>query len=195
MRMSILQSPKQYQHLKRIDEDIAAKYALTPCRKCRPRRRKPGTLHRSNYTRKPRGFAAGKEPATCMRDSFCCSAEGCRKRTTPPSVRFMKSRLYLGVVVALVAAMRHGPNAVRMKVLEDHLGVDRTTVARWCRWWREDFVDTPFWKGFRRMLVPRPDATLLPGSLWERWGRTRAGMLEMLKALGPITTATGPDGR
>ena len=195
MRMSILQSPKQYQHFERIDRDIAAGYALTPCRKCRPRRRKPGTLHRSNYTRKPRGFAAGKEPATCMRDSFCCSAEGCRKRTTPPSVRFMKSRLYLGVVVALVAAMRHGPNAVRMKVLEDHLGVDRTTVARWCRWWREDFVDTPFWKGFRRMLVPRPDATLLPGSLWERWGRTRAGMLEMLKALGPITTATGPEGR
>lgn len=195
MRMSILQSPKHFQHLERIDRDIAAGYAFSPCEKCPASFEEPGTLHRSNYTRKPRGFAAGGEPATCVRDSFCCSAEGCRKRTTPESVRFLGPRMYLGVVVALVAAMRHGPNAVRMKVLEEHLGVDRTTVARWCRWWREDLVDMPFWRELRRTLVPRPDVKSLPGSLWDCWGRTRAGMIAMLKALGPVTTATGREGR
>ena len=195
MRMSILQSPKQYQHLERVDKDIAAEYAFSPCDKCPPTRQKRGTLHYSGYERKPRGMAAGKEPAKCVRDSFCCSAEGCRKRTTPPSVRFLGRRVYLAVVVALVAAMRQGPNPVRMKVLYEHLGVDRSTVARWCRWWREDFVDTPFWREFKRMLAPRPDEGLLPRSLWERWGRTRAGMLEMLHALGPVTTATGREGR
>jgi len=193
--MNILQSPRQYQHLERIDRDIAAGYALKPCRKCSPRQGKPGRLHRSNFKRKPQGFAPGTEPKGCMRDSFCCSREGCRKRTTPQSVRFMGGRFYLGVVVALVAAMRHGPKPVRVKVLTEHLGVDATTVARWCRWWREDFVDMPFWRELRRTLVPRPDAKLLPASLWECWGRTRAGMIEMLKALGPVTTATGWEGR
>jgi hypothetical protein len=195
MRMSILQSPKHYQHLERVDKDIAAGYAFRPCDKCPATHRTPGTLHRSDYERKPRGFAPGGEPAKCMRESFCCSAEGCRKRTTPPSVRFLGRRVYLGVVVALVAAMRHGPNPVRMKVLEEHLGVDRSTVARWCRWWREGFVDMPFWRELRRTFLPRPDEERLPRSLWERYGCTRAGMIEMFEALGPVTTATGREGR
>ena len=194
MLRSLLQTPQQYQHLERIDKDIAEECAFSPCDKCAGTRRRKGTLHRSNYERKPRGFAAGDEPAKCVRYSFCCSAEGCRKRTTPPSVRFLGRRVYLGVVVALVAAMRHGATAARMKVLEDQLGVDRTTVARWCRWWREDFVDMPFWRELRRMHVPRPDARLLPLSLWERYGCTRAGLTEMLKAILPITTATGREG-
>jgi hypothetical protein len=82
-----------------------------------------------------------------------------------------------------------------MKVLEEHLGVHRSTVARWCRWWREDFVDMPFWRELRRTLVPRPDEARLPRSLWECYGSTRAGMVEMLGALGPVTTATGREGR
>ena len=41
--------------------------------------------------------------------SFCCDRDGCRKRATPPSVRFLGRKVYLGAVVVLVAAMRQGP--------------------------------------------------------------------------------------
>ncbi|NLS97786.1 MAG: hypothetical protein GXX96_37065 [Planctomycetaceae bacterium] len=36
--------------------------------------------------------------------------DGCRKRTTPLSVRFLGRKVYLGAVVVLVAAMRQGPS-------------------------------------------------------------------------------------
>ena len=36
------------------------------------------------------------------RFSFCCDRDGCRKRVTPPSVRFLGRRVYLGAVVILI---------------------------------------------------------------------------------------------
>jgi hypothetical protein len=40
--------------------------------------------------------------------SLCCSRDGCRRRMTPPSVRFLGRRVYLGAVLVLVSAMQQG---------------------------------------------------------------------------------------
>jgi hypothetical protein len=67
-----------------------------------------GRLHVANYPRKPRGAGDDLPSEYGYRLSFCCDREGCRKRVTPPSVRFLGREVYLGVVVNLVNAMRQG---------------------------------------------------------------------------------------
>ena len=57
--------------------------------------------------------------------------EGCRRRHTPPSVRFLGRRVYVGLVVVLVSAMRHGLTAPRVQRLREQLGIDRQTLERW----------------------------------------------------------------
>ena len=80
-------------------------------------------MHRAFYPRKPRGLFEA-EWAESRRHSFCCGREGCRKRHTPSSVRFLGRRVYVGVVV-VVAALRHGVTAARFRVLREKLGINR----------------------------------------------------------------------
>jgi hypothetical protein len=39
-----------------------------------------GRLHCANYLRKPRGTPVQLSEAQCLRLSFCCDRDGCRKR-------------------------------------------------------------------------------------------------------------------
>ncbi len=187
MMTKLLRSVPLFDFLVRVDRGIAEEAWKGLCPYCTA-----GILHRADYPRQPRGHPAGLERHWDwkLRHSFCCSREGCRRRTTPPSVRFLGRKVYLGVVVSIVSAMAHGLTPGRMKKLREELGVDRRTVERWRRWWKETFVDTPFWKAFRGRLVPPVEEERLPGSLWERFGRTREGLVKMLRALGPVTTTS-----
>jgi hypothetical protein len=65
-----------------------------------------GKLHSAKYKRKPR--SGSKKCEELYRHSFCCDQDGCRKRHTPPSIRFLGRRIYYGVVVVLVSAARQG---------------------------------------------------------------------------------------
>src|SRR5258708_4320763 len=79
-----------------IDEALLARVRKRACRHC------GGALHRGDYARKPRGGRlANVAEAFCRRFSLCCSREGCRRRTTPPSVRFLGRRVYVGAVVVV----------------------------------------------------------------------------------------------
>src|SRR6185436_12698674 len=93
--------------------------------------------------RRSRGANKAEE---IYRDSFCCDQDGCRKRHTPPSFRFLGRKVYWGLVVLLVSAMRHGINAQRVHALRESLGIDRRTLERWRVWWLEQFVQSTFWK-------------------------------------------------
>jgi hypothetical protein len=149
-----------------------------------------GCLHRANYPRKPRG-GPDKLPETYrLRLSFCCDRDGCRKRVTPPSVRFLGRKVYLGAVVVLISAMRHGPTPRRVGQLSALCGADRHTIARWQVFWREHFPQTPFWKVARARLVPTVDVVTLPLSLLAAFLRRRdpyAGWAGLLRFLSPIT--------
>ena len=107
-----------------VDQDLAetARQKACPC---------GGRLHCANYPRKPRGGPDDLPEEYRYRLSFCCDRDGCRKRVTPPSVRFLGRKVYLGAVVILVAAMRQGPSPRRVRELSDLFGADRRTIARW----------------------------------------------------------------
>ncbi len=170
-----------------IDQDLAeqARQKKCPC---------GGYLHRANYPRKPRGGGEDLPPEYGCRLSFCCEREGCRKRVTPPSVRFLGRKVYLGAVVVLVAAMRQGPSPKRVRELSRRFGADRHTIARWRTFWNEQFPQTPFWKAARGRLVPAVAIVALPLTLLEAFHRTGDPCQDwrrLLEFLSPITIAGG----
>jgi hypothetical protein len=141
-----------------IDQDLAENARRKGC-SC------GGRLHAANYSRSPRGCPDTLPEQYGTRFSFCCDREGCRKRLTPASVRFLGRQVYLSAVVILIAALREGATPRRVRELSRLFGADRTTIARWQRFWREHFPKTPFWKVARGRLVPIVDVVSLPGSL------------------------------
>jgi hypothetical protein len=170
-----------------IDEDLAetARKKACPC---------GGRLHCANYPRKPRGGPKSLPESYELRRSFCCERDGCRKRMTPPSVRFLGRKVYLAVVVILVAAMRHGPSPRRVRALSAQFGADRRTIARWQVFWRELFPNTPFWKVARARLAPDVDINALPRALLDAFLPRRTdcdGWERLLRFLAPITTPGG----
>ena len=171
-----------HQLLEKVDEDLAKKTREGGCLKCLE-----GKLHRSDYPRKPRGDPKHNEQV--HRDSFCCDRDGCRKRHTPPSVRFLGRKVYWGFIVVLVSSMRHGLKPERLGILRQILGVDRRTLEHWRQWWLENFVPGRFWKAARARFMPRICEKTLPLSLCERFEIDRRDrLLELLKFLAPITT-------
>lgn len=177
-----------YKVLEKCDADLAEKCRAGGCQKC------GGRLDRSDYRRKPRGGPEEAEKVETWRDSFCCDVEGCRKRHTPPSVRFLGRKVYWTVVVVLMAAMMHGIKPARVEVLRERLGIDRQTLERWRTWWLTSFVESPFWKEARsRFILPRPSHGTMPWSLCEAFGMSRLDrLLDLLRFLRPITTAWVP---
>ena len=149
-----------------------------------------GRLHWADYPRKPRGGPDRLPDAFNTRLSFCCDRDGCRKRATPPSVRFLGRKVYLGAIVVLISAMRHGPSPRRVRELSALFGADRRTIARWQVFWRERFPQTPFWKIARAHLVPAVTIHSLPYSLLDAFlsrHRISRGWTFLLRFLAPIT--------
>ena len=105
-----------------------------------------GRLHCANYPRAPRGGSDHLPEEYRCRFSFCCDRDGCRRRMTPPSVRFLGRKVYLGAMVILISAMRQGPTPRRVRELSTLFGADRATIARWQAFWRDHIPQTPFWK-------------------------------------------------
>lgn len=110
-----------FQLLEKVDSDLAKEARLQGCLFC------GGKLHRADYDRKPRGG-----PQWDWRHSFCCAKEDCRRRRTPPSVRFLGRKVYAALVVVLLSTLLHGLNAERVRRIRELLNTnDRIEAARW----------------------------------------------------------------
>jgi hypothetical protein len=166
-----------------IDQDLAEQTRKKAC-PC------GGRLHCANYLRKPRGTPFQLPEPQRLRLSFCCDRDGCRKRVTPPSVRFLGPKVYLGVFVILISAMRQGPTPRRVRELSLRFGADRRTIARWQVLWRQHFPQTLFWKLARARLTPVLEIGTLPYSLLDAFLTRRRrcrGWTLLLRFLSPIT--------
>ena len=183
----LLQSVSFWTFLFSIDKQFAtaACQAGCPC---------GGRLHRADFPRKPRGGPKGLPREYTYRLSYCCNRDGCRKRVTPQSVRFLGRKVYFAAVIVLVAAMRQGPTPRRVRELTRLFDVDSRTIARWQVFWREQFPRTSFWRVARGQLALLVELADLPltlltaffrdGDLQESWGR-------LLSFLSPITITGG----
>lgn len=152
-----------------------------------------GPLHTADYPpRKPQAGATPLPDGYDKRLSFCCAREDCRKRTTPPSVRYLGRKVYLGVVVVLATAMQHGVTAMRASKLQALFGVDRRTLERWRRWWTELFPATPFWQAARGLLRSATSVAELPLSLLAQFAADDPfeQVVLLLRFVRPVTTGS-----
>ena len=101
-----------YAILLQIDKDLAAETREKGC----PHR--GVTLHSACYPRKLKKSCVPSDGREIVRFSFYCSADGCRRRITSPSVRFLGRKRYLSVVVILLGAMHHNLTQRRAEELE-----------------------------------------------------------------------------
>lgn len=183
MYQELLSDARFHQLLLEFDADLAAAARAGKCVLCR------SVMHCANYRRKLRGpLARLLSDEQCVRFSVCCSRRRCRKRKTPPSLRFLGRKAYLAAMVVLIAAMQHGATAVRVQRLSAMFGVSRRTVARWRSWWLTAFAAGRFWQAARGLFMPPVDQECLPASLFERFkGGLEERVVALLRFLGPIS--------
>lgn len=182
MYQTVLRDSSFFAVLLQVDQDLAAEARAAGCA-C------GGALHSAPYPRKPRGGPDGLGAEHCLRLSFCCSVEGCRKRVTPRSLRFLGRKVFFGVWVLLLPVLRDGPTRERLRRLEEVFDVSRRTLLRWRRFWREAVPCSRFWEARRGRFATPVAVEALPGSLLEVFtGAAPSGrVLEVLSFLSPLS--------
>lgn len=170
-----------------IDGEAAALLRGSGCPVC------GGPLCVGHFERKPRGglvAAAAEDAMFTQRFSYCCSREGCRKRATPPSVRFLGRKVYVEGAIVLACVLA--------SVLEDHAGAIRRatgiaarTVRRWQAWWRTVFAASALWVELRARL-PALDVAELPGVMLSAFAGQSAEekLVLAMRFVSPLTSAT-----
>jgi hypothetical protein len=121
--------------------------------------------------------------------SFCCKQ--CRKRTTPPSVRFFGRRWFPAPLFILISVLALGVNERRLSQVKRYFGmvVSESTWKRWRGWWRESFGGTLFWQQAKGLVITaRETDRAFPRALL----RMFKGVLEekialLLRFLSPLT--------
>lgn len=141
-------------------------------------------LHDGSFQRKPRGVTIFCEEFR-TRFSACCQT--CRHRVTPPSLRFLSRKVYLGAVVTAISALRCGVTPARMRKLQELSGVSRQTVERWVAWWKENLPQTNLWLGRRGSLVAVETEELPLSWLDLAEGSPVDQVLALLRFIAPLT--------
>jgi hypothetical protein len=177
--------------LEKTDAEIVQQVQKEGCPVC------GGRLHRSDFERKPRGAlmaAAGEAFAT--RFSLCCGQEGCRKRATPPSVRFLGRRVYLGAVVIVASVVAQVLTAA--EAIGRASKVPAGTVRRWQGWWKGAFLGTEVFLALRARLIGIAEKEVpasIVGRLGEPGGTPEGQVRSLLTWLKPLTKGTGVGSR
>lgn len=182
----LLKDANLWRLLSELDHQIATEVQSRGC-PC------GGVLHSACYPRKPRGVTRDiLGEAYEWRQSFCCNKDGCRRRCTPPSLRYLGRRVYLSVIVTLACAIQHGLTPQRREYLIERLPIDRRTLKRWLDWWHEQLPQTPLWLALRGQLSSPIVALALPGALLGVVQGESLGdrLVYFLSLLMPLTTGS-----
>ena len=189
MYQTLLGDSNFFRLLLRCDEDLATRARAGGCG-C------GGVVHSAQFPRKPRGGPADLGPEHAKRFSFCCAREGCRRRVTPPSLRFLGRKVFFGVVVLLAPILMEGPTPGRVRRLQDRFSVSERTLRRWRRWWRESVAHSRFFAAARGGFTRPVAGDALPVSLLEAFATLAEPVervLAMLRWLAPSSLGSVND--
>jgi hypothetical protein len=142
-----------FQSLRQFDYELFLRVKAKGCSHCK------GILDISHIPRKPRGLGEHEE----TRFSLCCRNEGCRRRHTPPSLRFFGRRVYPAFVFILALDF-YVQLGLRCQI-------SRQTLARWRAFWKNFLLETgAFMKWARGFLQPGWAVGSSPASVVEAFG-------------------------
>ena len=181
MYHSQLTSAIFYNSLLAFDRIIARQVRQLKCSFCN------GKLHQSHYLRKPRGVPKGTHNDYFIRFSYCCGSDGCRRRITPPSMRFLSRKGYTSVIIFLVFLFKSKTDELKVEKLNLLLGTTLSveTVRRWRNFWTKEVPQSDTW---RRSAFSHTMAQTLPVSLLTQFKQAANTSLEMsLKWILPLT--------
>ena len=184
MLPELLQKASLFSLLHRIDMDIAGQLRQGGCLYC------GGPLHQANYQRKPRG-GPNYIPEDCLLQfSLCCGRQGCRRRSLPPSTRFMGRRVYWGCVILVTMTLRQNrPDGVSARELMRLFGFTRNTLIRWAAYFRDIFPSGAQWQRLRGTVSASVRNGELPGALVRFFLLTsesaEKGLIACLRFLAP----------
>lgn len=162
---TFVSQPHFFSFLLQIDRSISNAAHQVPCSHC------GGKLDWANFRRAGYGLPDDADPMCRLRFSLCCRTDGCRKRMTPESVRFLHGIAYTTIVLVLLSCIQHGLSPSRAEALTKKLKVSRQTITRWIAWWRKHVVPSAFWKERRGRFMPILDEAKLPDELLEFFAR------------------------
>ena len=172
--------------LNEIDQSLANEMCRSPCPNC------GGRLHASNYPRCPHGVPTQFRDQYEQRLSFSCA--DCRKRITPPSVKFFGRYWHVAPMLILISALQLGINDRRIEQVKRHFGVTvrASTWKRWRLWWQATFPTTLFWKQEKgRVSIPSEQELRLPRVLFTMHKKTLPdSIVSLLKFLSPMTSGS-----
>jgi len=151
--IAFINTPEFHQQLFNIDQATANIAQESGCQYC------DGRLHKANYPRIGFGVSAKQAPLYSSRFSFCCAS--CRRRHTPPSVRFFGRRRYIAMIFILLSALRFSPSESRCVRLANRFGlcISLVTWKRWLAWWRFDFPLADLWVDLKAHFKLSPQST------------------------------------
>lgn len=170
------------------DQQVADQTQAAGCPYC------GGALHVANYPRKPRGEQRRiLGEAYTRRLSFSCAREGCRRRTTPHSVRFLGRKVYLGAVISVLSAGAKALNGTQYSKLIEQLNLPAQTLNRWRHWWNEQVPASACWQSLSGWFSPPIPPQGLPGELLVRvQGSDLCDRLRvLLQLLSPLSCVSG----
>ncbi len=171
-----------YNSLLALDRLIAEQIRQSGCLFCH------GNLHQSHFPRKPRGVPKDTHSDYPIRFSYCCGIEGCRKRFTPPSMRFLSRKVYASVIIFLVFLLKSKTDELKVEELNLLLGTSLSveTVRRWRNFWVKEVSQSRTWK---RAAFSHVMALRLPVSLLDVFQQGFNRSLQMaLKWILPLTS-------
>lgn len=179
-------------HAGLFEIDVAAAQAVRVGRCSRPGC--GGRLDFANYPRKVRGLdeSAALAGRYDSRLSLCCSVRGCRRRATPPSVRFLGRFVYAMRVLVAWAASRPAPSRSPTST------PSRQTTKRWGGYWGERVGQDARMALVVGALVVSSGAVaanLVVAVMRSAPGTEIERMVTTHRLLAPLTTATVPPER
>jgi len=181
MYHSLLTDARFHNSLFDLDRLIAEQVRQACCPKCQ------GKLNQANFPRKPRGVPKETHPNYHIRFSLCCSTDGCRKRFTPPSMRFLSQKVYSSVVILLLFLFKADTDESKIEKINTLLGTTLSieTLRRWRQFWTKDVPHTDTWK---RLALSNTLAKNLPVSLLTFFQKTlEQQLIKSLTVILPLT--------
>jgi hypothetical protein len=111
----------------------------------------------------------------------------------PASVLFWGRRVYWALVVLLVTALRQGRvQAGTLRIFTRHLGVSRSTLERWQKFFQTIFPRSSTWRSVVARFMPPLDTGRIAFSLVERFvpcrGDPETGLATCLRTIALART-------